>query len=83
MNSFSLNENRKEDIPQVSKEEVRELIFGMETNKASGPDGSPAEFYQKIWNVLKHDLLHMFNEFHAGDFPMFSLNFGVITSYPK
>lgn len=55
----------------------------METNKASGPDGSPAEFYQKIWNVLKHDLLHMFNEFHAGDFPMFSLNFGVITSYPK
>jgi hypothetical protein len=28
-----------------TKQEVREAIFDMEHNKASGPDGFPAEFY--------------------------------------
>ena len=51
-------ENQISDIPQVSQEEndvlvsefteaeVREAVFQMEHNKAPGPDGFPAEFYQ-------------------------------------
>lgn len=47
-----------DDIPQVSdmenevltmeftEDEVKTAIFLMEHNKASGPDGLPAEFYQ-------------------------------------
>ena len=47
-----------DDIPQVSnsenefltapfiEKEIRDAIFDMEHNKASGPDGFPAEFYQ-------------------------------------
>jgi hypothetical protein len=93
--TLSFDANRIDDIPQVteaendhliapfSEEEVREAIFDMETNKAPGPDGIPAEFYQKFWHVIKHDLLTMFNEFHAGELPIFSLNFGVITLIPK
>jgi hypothetical protein len=54
-------ENQISDIPQVSPEkneiliadftenEVREAIFQMEHNKAPGPDGFPAEFYQVFW----------------------------------
>nr|ABA98327.2 transposon protein, putative, CACTA, En/Spm sub-class [Oryza sativa Japonica Group] len=93
--TLSFDANRIDDIPQVteaendhliapfSEEEVREAIFDMETNKAPGPDGILAEFYQKFWHVIKHDLLTMFNEFHAGELPIFSLNFGVITLIPK
>jgi hypothetical protein len=56
--NFTMDETRTEDIPQVSleengllmapysKEEVRKPIFLMEHNKAPGPDGFPAEFYQ-------------------------------------
>jgi hypothetical protein len=55
----------------------------MEHNKAPGPDGFPAEFYQKFWDVIKGDLLQMFYELHAGILPLFSLNFGVITLIPK
>jgi hypothetical protein len=56
--SFSLDESRVEDIEQVSHEEnellfkpftvdeVRETIFQMDHNKAPGPDGFLAEFYQ-------------------------------------
>jgi hypothetical protein len=51
-------EDHIRDIPQVSDEEneiliadfteneVREAVFQMEHNKALGPDGFPAEFYQ-------------------------------------
>jgi hypothetical protein len=45
-NSIRLDEERREDIPQVSKEEVKRAIFQMEHNKLPGPDGFPAEFYQ-------------------------------------
>jgi hypothetical protein len=58
---IALMEDQIHDIPQVSDEEneifiakfteneVREAIFQMEHNKAPGPDGFPAEFYQVFW----------------------------------
>jgi hypothetical protein len=58
---ISLDESRVDDIPQVSpqenavlsapftEEEIRKSVFQMEHNKALGPDGFPAELYQKFW----------------------------------
>jgi hypothetical protein len=69
--SFSLDETQTDDIPQVSieenglltapysKEEVKKAVFQMEHNKAPGPDGFAAEFYQSFWNTIKMDLLHI------------------------
>jgi hypothetical protein len=57
-------ENTISDIPQIStseneiltasfkEEEVFEAISQMKHNKASGPDGFPAEFYKKNWSVI-------------------------------
>ena len=71
-NNFNLDETRIEDIPQVTdteneiltseftEAEVREAIFQMEHNKASGPDGFPAEFYQAFWDTIKVDLMALF-----------------------
>jgi mannosylglycoprotein endo-beta-mannosidase len=71
---IALMEDQISDIPQVSPEEneslitdfteseVREAIFQMEHNKAPGPDGFPAEFYQVFWGVIKEDLLALFHE---------------------
>jgi hypothetical protein len=93
--SFTLEEDRIFDIPQVThtengilttpftEQEVQEAIFDMEHNKAPGPDGFLAEFYQKFWNTIKGDLMQMFHDLYAGDLPLFSLNFGVITLIPK
>jgi hypothetical protein len=55
----------------------------MEHNKAPGPDGFPAEFYQAFWEIIKGELMALFHEFHKGDLPLFSLNFGIITLLPK
>jgi len=94
-NNFSFDEDATEDIPQVTQaenefltapfteKEIREAIFDMEHNKAPGPDGFPAEFYQHFWDVVKGDLIQMFHELHSGEIPIFSLNFGVITLLPK
>jgi hypothetical protein len=94
-NSFSLDENLRHDIPQVSaeenevlvapfsEEEVKMAIFDMEHNKAPGPDGFPAEFYQFFWDIIKQDLMGLFYEFYMGRLPIYNLNFMVITLLPK
>ena len=55
----------------------------MEHNKAPGPDGFPAEFYQVFWDVIKEDLMALFQDFHQGTLPLHSLNFGTIILLPK
>jgi hypothetical protein len=63
-----------------SEEKVKVAIFQMEHNKAPGSDGFPTGFYQIFWDIIKDDLMTMFQEFHSRDLPLFSLNFGVITN---
>ena len=53
----------------------------MEHNKALGPDGFPAQFYQVFWNVIKPDLVNLFNDFQSGSLPLYSLNFGKSTQW--
>ena len=60
-----------------------EATSQMEHNKSPGPDGFPAEFYQKFWPIIKDDLMAMFVQLQKGDLPLFKLNFGVITLLPK
>ena len=64
-NNFSLIEDMNHDIPHLTTEEsciltsnlsVKEVfaaIYQMEKNKATGPAGFPAEFYQKIVKLLR------------------------------
>jgi mannosylglycoprotein endo-beta-mannosidase len=92
---ISLMENQILDIPQVTQEEndvligpftefeVRAAVFQMEHNKAPGPDGFPAEFYQVFWGIIKDDLLRLFSDLHREALDLYSLNFGIITLIPK
>jgi hypothetical protein len=92
---FSLNENQRNDVPQIStgenskltaaftEKEVKQAILQMKHNRAPGPDGFLAEFYQVFWEIIKGDLMTLFKEFHEGKLPLFNLNFGVITLLPK
>jgi hypothetical protein len=68
---------------EFSEKEVREAIFQMKHNKAPGPDGFPAELYQVFWSLIKNDLITLFRDFHVGNLPLFSVNFGIINLLPK
>ena len=70
-------------VMSFSEREIREAVFQMEHNKAPGPDGFPAEFFQFFWKTIKADLLQLFVEFHKRELPLHSMNFGVITLLPK
>jgi hypothetical protein len=93
--SIELDESIIHDIPQVSDseneilianftmDEVKKAVINMEHNKAPGPDGFPAEFYQVFWEVIKYDLSALFENLHKSSLPVHILNFGVITLIPK
>ena len=62
---------------------MSKAVFQMEHNKAPGPDGFPAEFYQNFWEVIKTDLLQLFACLHVGQLELFRLNFGEKILLPK
>lgn len=43
------------DLPP-SNNEIKAAVFGMNPWKAPGPDGYPAGFYQKSWDVVGQDV---------------------------
>lgn len=47
-------------------QEVKNAIFSSASEKATGPDGLPIIFYQRFWNIIKDDILAVFNSFHNG-----------------
>jgi hypothetical protein len=55
----------------------------MEKNKAAGPDGFPIEFYQSCWEIVKHDLMQIFDDFHQNRIDLAKINYGIITLIPK
>ena len=93
--NLSMEESFTNDMPQISPEEnsiltsefsdkeVYDAISQMEHNKSPGPDGFPAEFYQKFWPIIKNDLMAMFAQLRSGDLPLYKLNFGTIILLPK
>jgi hypothetical protein len=92
---FQLDDSVTYDIPQVSHEEntilsadfiekeVFEAIMQMKKNKALGPDGFLAEFYQSFWKIIKIYLMRLFEAFQHGDLPLFDLNYGTSFYYLK
>jgi hypothetical protein len=66
-----------------SEKEVMDALFQMEKNKAAGPDKIPIELYQICSPSVKHDIMHLFDDFHSEKVDTSRLNYGIITLLPK
>ena len=66
-----------------SEEEVKNALFGMNSNRAPGPYIIPAEFYQHCWEIVKGDIMRLFEAMYEGALDVQRLNYGVITLIPK
>jgi hypothetical protein len=45
---------------------IKEDLFQMEKNKVVGSKRIPIEFYQTRWNVIKDDIVQLFDDFVKG-----------------
>lgn len=70
-----------------TEEECRLAVFGLNADKAAGPDGFGAGFYQKFWPLIKNDVMSIFAAFYSEDSSLvrsFSrINLSVVALIPK
>ncbi|WZZ64930.1 hypothetical protein YC2023_076300 [Brassica napus] len=67
----------------ATEEEVREALFMMHLEKAPGPDGMTALFFQHSWHLIKGDLVEMVNNFLISGEMDPRLNIAHICMIPK
>lgn len=55
--NFKLNHNEKMFLEaDYSADEIKKIVMEAHPEKAPGPDGFPAIFYQKFWDLVGHDV---------------------------
>lgn len=47
-------------------EELREVIFFMNTMSAAAPDGMNGYHFKKCWQIIKHDLMGVIKVYSSG-----------------
>jgi hypothetical protein len=80
--ALSVDEAASLEVP-FEEREVREVIFGMDRDKAPGPDGFSLAFFQDCWEVVKWDFMAVFADFHAYGKFVKSINSTFISLIPK
>ena len=66
-----------------SEGEVWATISSMNPSSAPGPDGLPVKFFRSFWNVIKPEIMAIFDEFYVGSIDLGRLNYGIISLIPK
>lgn len=66
-----------------SEDEIKIAFRQMEKNKAAGPDKIPIEFYQSCWEIIRLDILQLFDDFYNQRVDISRLNYRIITLLPK
>lgn len=82
--SYSLEEVDKAALIKVFElAEIKSVLMEMKDNSTPRPDGFGTSFYKAFWELIKGDVLAMFQDFWAGSLDIKRLNYGVITLVPK
>lgn len=76
-------EDNKRLCDQISKEEVHKALFQMHPDKAPGPDGFPAGFFQKCWSFMGNELWKFTEEFRKTGRFVKDINNSIIALIPK
>jgi hypothetical protein len=66
-----------------NKHGASKIIDTFETYHAAGLDGPSFMFYQTFCDIVKFDLIAMFNACHGDNLDLYKLNFAMITLITK
>jgi hypothetical protein len=83
LDSALSDESKEKLAARFTLQEIKDAIFSMKTNKASGPDGFPIEFYQTFWSLIAEDIFSLFQAFYDGKIDISRLNYGTIILIAK
>lgn len=82
--NLRLSEEDKLDLVKpFTFQEIDEVIKGMKSNTAPGPDGFPVGFYKNMWPEFRVLVKEMLDELHQGSLDTDRLKYGVVTLLPK
>ncbi|KAL4384965.1 hypothetical protein GQ457_15G000650 [Hibiscus cannabinus] len=70
-------------VPPITHKEIKDVLFSMNGNKALGPDGFTAKFFQAAWSVVGLDFLRVVQFFFATSSLSDAFNATIITLVPK
>lgn len=68
---------------EFSTQEISDALFQMGTLKAPGPDGFPARFFQRRWEILRDDVVRAVQRFFAEGVMPPGINDTAIVLIPK
>jgi hypothetical protein len=67
----------------VSTDDIKQVLFSMDDNKAPGPDGYTSAFFKKAWNIVGEDFCSAVKDFFASGEILKQLNHFIIALVPK
>ncbi|GJZ96718.1 RNA-directed DNA polymerase, eukaryota, reverse transcriptase zinc-binding domain protein [Tanacetum coccineum] len=70
-------------INEVTSKEIKDALFRIRDNRASGPDSYSSLFFKKAWSVVGVDFCKAIKEFFASGKMLKELNSTVISLIPK
>nr|GEZ79976.1 hypothetical protein [Tanacetum cinerariifolium] len=70
-------------VREVTDKEVKDAMFGIEDDKAPGPDGFTAKFFKKSWDIVGKDVYEAVKDFFKTNKLLGEVNATVITLIPK
>ncbi|CAA7017582.1 unnamed protein product [Microthlaspi erraticum] len=76
-------ERRSAMISVPTSGEITKVLFKLNPNKSSGPDGLTSGFYKAAWNVLGNEVTSSIAHFFSSSFMPASTNFTIFTLVPK
>ncbi|KAM1735540.1 hypothetical protein ACFX12_014001 [Malus domestica] len=68
---------------EVTRDEIKDVCFFMNPNKAPGPDGFNGMFFRKAWPVIGGDIIRAVKEFFSSGKLLKEFNTTIITLVPK
>ena len=70
-------------VKQFIRDEIEAALKQMQPTKSLGPDGMPAIFYQKYWDIVGNDVVCMVLNVLNSNISMTNINKTFITLIPK
>nr|GEW54656.1 hypothetical protein [Tanacetum cinerariifolium] len=70
-------------VRDVTNDEIKEALFSLGDNKASGPNGFSVAFFKETWDIISDDVCKVIKEFFTNGILLKELNHTIITLIPK